>query len=139
MYYNDNRGFALYALDNSPISLAKRDTALYRLASADTAFGAMALKNDFNYSTGSRIESCNLMEYKPVVSVGDYCMYTHKTQTLYYWSSHISGSPAAFGDNPAELRRFNASYGWLWQCYLRNQIIFETVSAEKAFTDIFCG
>lgn len=135
--YLDNRGVALYALDNSPISLQKRDTALYKLAGAGK-FAEMALNNDFNAGTGSRIESRNLSEYRPCVALGDWCLYSHKTRREYYACCHISGSPVRYEDTPQEIRRFINAYGWIWQSYLRNQIVFETPSCEAKLSEWFC-
>lgn len=135
--YLDNRGVALYALDNSPISLAKRDTALYKLAGG-SAFGAMALNNDFVSETGSRIESRSLSEYKPVVSVGEWCLYAHKSKLEYYVCMHVSGAPAQYDDTEQEIKRFIVAYSWVWSAYLRNQIIFETPSCEHRLSTFFC-
>ena len=137
--YDDSRGIALYALDNSPISLAKRDTALYRLAGVNTNFGKMALSNDFNSETGSRIESRSLHEYRPCVAIGDYCLYTHKSRPEYYFCKHVSGSPAQYENTPQEMKRFVTAYGWIWSAYLRNEIVFEAPSCESALSTIFCG
>ena len=137
-YFNDSRGLALYALDNSPISLLKRDTALYRL-SENSKFSAMSLNNDFNYDTGTRIESRTLNEYKPIVVISDHCLYSHKSRNEYYYCKHISGSPVLYGDGEQELKRFANAYSWVWGAYLRNLIIFETASDEKHLLDVFCG
>lgn len=134
---DDQRGVALYALDNSPISLAKRDTALYKLAGSGS-FTQMALGNAFNSDTGSRIDSRSLTEYKPCVAVGDWCLYSHKSRTEYYACKHISGSPVQYGESPQEIRRFTAAYSWVWSAYLRNQIVFEDASSEFKLSTFFC-
>lgn len=135
--YDDKRGIALYALDNSPISLKKRDTALYRLAGIKSKFSEMALDNEYNWDTGSRIMSRPLNEYTPVVSVGRWCLYMHKSRNEYYACMHVSGSPAKYQDSAEDKQRFIRTFDWVWTEYLRNTIIFEDESSEHVLTSIF--
>lgn len=135
--YDDRRGIALYALDNSPISLRKRETALYQLAGIKSRFAEMALSNDFQSDTGSRIESRNLAEYRPTVAVGDWCLYRHKTRVEWYACYHISGTPVKYTSSPEDIRRFCRAFSWVWTSYLRNQIVFEEESAESRLIHFF--
>lgn len=136
--YDDKRGIALYALDNSPISLRKRDTALYRLSGIKSKFADMALDNAFSWETGSRIESRSLNEYSPCVAVGNWCLYKHKSRPEYYACQHISGSPPHYVNSAEDKARFMRAYDWVWSAYLRNQIVFEDESSEHILTTIFC-
>ena len=136
--YDDRRGIALYALDNSPISLKKRETALYKLAGIKSRFSEMALDNTYNWDTGSRIESRNLDEYRPCVAVGRWCLYSHKSRTEYYACKHVSGTPAKYTTSEEDRRRFMRAYIWVWSAYLRNQIVFEDESSEHILVKMFC-
>lgn len=135
--YDDKRGIALYALDNSPISIRKRDTALYQLTGIKSHFAEMALSNDFNSETGSRIESRSLSEYRPTVAVGDWCLYKHKSRVEWYACFHVSGSPVKYTSTQEDARRFCRTYNWVWTAYLRNQIVFEEEKAEARLIHMF--
>lgn len=124
------RGYGLFNLCNSPISNQKRDTALYNFA-GDGEFTNMALSNDFiGERERGNINSKKLDEYKPVVAVGELCIYAHKSRDIYYVSNHVSGSPLRFGIGPAEKMRFCRMYGWLWVAYLDNKVAFESRICE---------
>lgn len=132
-----DRGLGLYALDGSPISARKAQTALYRLQRG--RFAEMALSNAFADDSGARIESRPLAEYKPIVAVGTLCVYEHKQRQEYYACRHISGSPATYENSAPELQRFKSDWGWLWTEFLRNLIIFEDDTSEHSFRKIFMG
>lgn len=125
-----NRGVALFNLCKSTISDLKRDTALYKFA-GDGEFSSMALSNDFSgENERGRITSKKLQEYKPIVAVGELCIYAHKSQDLYYVSTHVSGSPLTFGIGATEKIRFCRMYQWLWLAYLSNKVDFESRICE---------
>lgn len=135
---DDKRGICLYALDNSPISIRKRDTALYRMI-GNSKFSKMALENDYNSDTGSTIATQDLKEYKPLLAIGKLCIYAHKKDDKLYCTTHISGSPAKYGDSKIEINRMLQNYDWIWSKNLKNKIIFESESCENRFTQIFTG
>lgn len=124
------RGFAMFNLCRSKISEQKRNTALYNFA-GESEFSSMALSNDFSgENERGRITSKGLKEYRPIVAIGELCIYAHKSQNLYYASSHVSGSPLSFGLGVAEKLRFCRQYQWLWSAYMENKIDFESRICE---------
>lgn len=130
MSIDHRRGVALFNLCRSEISEQKRNTALYKFA-GDSEFTSMSLANDFSgENERGRITSKKLQEYRPIVAVGEVCVYAHKSQDLYYVSSHVSGSPLTFGIGAAEKLRFCRMYNWLWLAYLDNKIDFESRICE---------
>ena len=124
-----DRGIGLFILSDSPISNAKRDTALYRLTK-NTEFSAMSLDNDFIQENSAVIKSRNIAEYTPTVAVGEICIYTHKSKSTYYVSQHVSGSPPSFGAGDIELNRFRRAFPWVWWEYLSKNVEFEDVLCE---------
>lgn len=134
-YSLDNkRGLLLVNLCNSEISEQKSNTALYRLV-RNSNFSKMALSNDFSgEEERGRIGSRPLQEYRPLVVVGELCIYRHKSQDLYYCSSHITGSPLKFGVGESERARFRRLYSWLWPVYLDNKMDFEERICEILLT-----
>lgn len=130
---DERRGIGLFMLQNSPVSKEKRKTALYRLTE-NSDFMSMSIDNIFAHDTGSIITSSNLKQYKPVVAIGELCVYKHKANRHYYCSTHISGAPEFFGANDIERRRFAKAYSWLWLEYLSRNIVFESQLCEKLLT-----
>ena len=133
IYSNAGRGINIYLLHNSPVSKKKKETALYRLANEKSEFTKMAISNDFNIETGVNVGSRNLIEYKPVVQVGESVIYKHKSNGTYYVTTHLSGNVPYYGDNDMELKRFCRNYFYLWDAYLNRKIMFESYMLERLF------
>lgn len=131
------RGIMLVNLCKSQISEQKRETALYKLSS-NTSFSKMALSNDFaGEEERGNIGSKPLKEYRPLVVIGEMCVYRHKSDNKYFISTHISGTPPTFGVGEAERVRFRRLYNWLWVAYLENRIDFEERICEILLTKYF--
>lgn len=133
MFEDQKRGVALYMLAHSPISEKKAKTAVYRLTEGSD-FARMSLGNEFTKDVPSRTESRPLGEYKPIVTVGDVTIYRHKSAAEFYVSMHRRGDPAVYSDSETDLMRFRRTYGWLWERYLSNLIIFENYTCEILLT-----
>lgn len=123
------RGILVVLLQDSPISAAKADTALYKLT-AGSEYAGMALSNDFAYEERGRIISRPLSEYKPVVTVGEITVYVHKSQQAYYCTTHRSGSAPTFGTGDNALARFRRAYGWLYKEALTDNIEYEDYTCQ---------
>lgn len=130
------RGVLLLLLDNSPISKAKRGTALYRM-SRGSDFDKMSLSNVFADSDDNTIGTAPLKELRPVVSVGDLCVYRHKDRRQWYVNTHASGAPKHYDSGPLELVRFRTAYVWLWRAYLQKNVYFDKYSTELTFRSYF--
>lgn len=136
LYIDHARGLLLLMLEDSPISKAKEDTALYRLTTGSD-FAEMALSNDFAYEERGRIRSRPLTEFRPVVGIGDLTIYRHKSDGSLYGSTHRTGSPPVFGIGDTERARFLRSYGSLWEDYMADKISFEDYYAQVLFDKVF--
>lgn len=137
IWIDHKRGICLIILKNSPISNAKRETALYKLTGG-TEFAEMALDNSFAGEERGDIRPMPLKEYRPVVVIGELCVYQHKSNGTYYISTHVTGSPPVYGAGPVDRERFRRAYFWLYQAYLMRQVIFETYSCEILLKKYFC-
>lgn len=133
MWTDPERGLLLLVLRDSPISEAKRDTALYRLT-AGSDFAEMALDNSFAYEDRGAIVSRPLAEYKPLVTVGEITIYRHKGSGPYYVSTHRSGNPPTFGLGDSDMERFRRSFSWLWESYMTYNIEFEEYLCQVLLT-----
>lgn len=128
----DNRGIMLINLEDSPISKAKRTTALYR-AAAGTDFAKMSIDNAFAFDDFSLIASQSLVEYKPYISIGEICIYKHKSRSQYYVSEHLSGTPDHYGVTERELTQYRQRHWRLWDLYISGKILFENYLTKTLF------
>ena len=136
-YINEQQGYMIIMLDNSPISRKKADTALYRYT-AGSAFNEMSLNNIFSGESDIKTASRPIKEYTPVVSVGELTIYRHKGNQLpHYVSFHKSGQPVQYGAGETELERFQRKYTYLWIAYLDDRLEFEDYGAELLFQRYF--
>lgn len=127
------RSLSIYIPHDSPISKRKAETSLYRLAGEDSDFAQMSLKNEFNKEYFGQVRSLNLKEYRPIVSVGEICVYKHKAERLWYVSGHTSGDPERYDSSEVELRRFANDYYYLKTAHLNRHIFFESYIQQVLF------
>lgn len=129
---DDSRGLLLCNVEGSPISERKKQTALGRLT-AGTDFYKMAYDNEFAFDDFSNIESRSLREYRPVVQVGEICIYKHKSRNEYYVSEHTSGGPETYGISDREVEAFSRGAGRLRDAYLEGRMVFENYLTKVLF------
>ena len=129
VFEDRQKDLMLINLVRSPISDAKAATALYKL-SAGSGFAGMALSNQFTGESRSRTGSLPLRELTPVVSIGELCLYRHKARRELYGSTHISGAPVRYGTNDAEVARFRNKFGWTWEYYMEDRIVWQDYLPE---------
>lgn len=127
------RGIGIFMLSESPISDLKRNTALYRLT-AGSEFERMSIDNDFSGRDYTNVAVRPLVEYRPVVAVGEICIYTHKNTNKLYVSLHTTGSPPTYTSGESDLKRFSRAYSWVWMEYMENNVEFEEILCEILLT-----
>ena len=136
-YRDEKRGLMLVIIQNSPISEAKKQTALYKLT-AGSSFQKMAIDNDFDEQC-SNLRHAPLKELRPLVGVGEITIYTHKSENWLYVSTHRTGSPQTFGSSIAELNRFRLQYMWVWEAYMMRRVYFEAYLCELLLSKYLRG
>jgi hypothetical protein len=138
IYKDNDRGFSLYMPYNSPISKKKKETSLYKLTSKSKNFQEMALENEFNDEISEQIVSKNLKQFSPLCHVGELYIYIHKTNRSYYISEHRTGTfEKEYGTGLIDLKRFKREYNYLWFCYMRKSISFESYTQQLLFEKYF--
>lgn len=134
--YDPKRKMLLIDLYKSQISEAKSDTALYQLTKG-TEFYEMAIRNSFINEERGRIETRPIKEYRPLVSIGEITIYKHKSRREYYVTTFRSGSPDTYTTGEKDRERFRKKYLFLWQCYMRREVVFEEYMSEILFDKYF--
>lgn len=135
IYINQDRGLGIFLLDESPISKQKADTALYRLTRSGS-FNELALNNKFDIDD-HMVRPAKLIEYRPIVAIGEICIYQHKSQSLWYVSSHTSGHPEVYLTSDTDRARFVNRHSSIWARYINSQVYFEDYACEIVFRRYF--
>ena len=129
---DDKRGIQLIMLHRSPISKRKANTVLYNLTEGSD-FANMALDNDFNVDR-QHVKPRPLSEYTPVCSLGELCLYRHKSDHRMYASTHLSGVfNRRYTQTEADRLHYQRVYRVHWDMYISGKIDFEDVLSEKMF------
>lgn len=136
MLYMPEKDVTLYHIKRSPISRRKRETALYKL-SGDDDYTRMALDNEYSANEMINIRSVNLQHYNILCQVGEAVIYKHKSESLYYVTDHIKGTPKRIYGSGVDLKLFRKDYYYLWLAYLRRKVNFESYIFQVLFEKYF--
>ena len=122
-YENVSRGLGVYMIGESPISLRKQETALYKMAE-DEEFKRMALDNKFTYYNDD-IQSMPLAEFKRCTSGGGISIFKHKDNGCYYITDAVFGTPES---EEYIIKNYRAK---LNIAVKRKKIYFQNLKAKK--------
>ena len=134
VWRSDDHSRMIVLLLDSPISVQKQDTVLYRNANQD--FIRMALDNAFR-TDETIIKSEPLKEFIHIVSVGEIGIYRHKEERRYYVSATTYKNPYydAFGIG---LKMFQQDYYMFRVYYMVNKTVtFENFECELIFRELY--
>lgn len=132
-FEDPDRGLWLVNITHSPISDAKRGTALYKLA-GDSSFSSSALGNQFIADCIAEHRKIPIRECRPLVHVGEICIYEHKYSEVLYVTDHVSGTPRdVYKPDGAGLQQFRAKSNKLYTYYMQNLIVFDSALSESIF------
>lgn len=133
IWQDPGRGLMLVNIVRSPVSQAKADTSLYKLA-GQGEFADMSLGNEFAQDFCSRQGSIPLQECRPLVSVGEITIYEHKVhKDLLYCCDHLSGTPDRYQADETSIKRFRRDYWYLQQDYMDQLFTFKDIMCEVLF------
>ncbi len=131
------RGLMIIDLINSPISKAKKNTALYKM-NAGNEFSLMALGNEFAYDRTDKVKSMPFKEYIIDLQVGDLFFYKHKSNGTYYVSPSQRGTPKEViipqGEGRKRLQERGARY---YKAFVKDKIKFENMTTKIKFEKYF--
>lgn len=125
-------GLCVILLQDSPISEKKQETALYKLTGRNSSYYQMAIENRFAGEDTSLVQPQNLIEFTPVVTVGEITIYKHKHRSReYYCSTHHSGAPRdVMGSSEIDIKKFQRKYVHLISAYYQRRMLFESYTAQ---------
>lgn len=131
------RGLLVLSLGaESPIAQQKKKTALARLM-AGSDFADFCFDNDFVYQEKTAIAHRPLVEYKPLVFVGEIAIYKHKSKDLYYCCDHRAGSAPIYESGAKSLELFRRRYSYIWLQMLSGRIEYNKTICEILLTEYF--
>lgn len=132
VFVDRERGVMVVLLEDSPISKKKQETALYKLTKK-SEYARMSLSNEFAYEEIGTVKRQNVIEYKPLVQIGEITIFKHKRGRKYYIACMQACPNETFGTGEIERERFRKKYGFLWYSYLSDNIIFSEYLSQKLF------
>ena len=130
--YDCSRALEMILLNNSTISDAKKQTALYKLTK-DTRFYQMSIDNDYSYDDFSCIVTQNLREYKAMFTIEDITVYRHKSDKKWYVSKHLAGTSKVYTD----ANQILLNYTSLKLMFILKHIFFESFECKEKFIELF--
>lgn len=131
-YTDKNRSLALIMPNHSKISESKKETALYKLTK-NTSFYEAAINNEFTNNHSTNIKSRNIVEFRPLVFVGELCIYQHKYDGTIYVTTHKSGNCESYKSSDKELMIFRKNYGFLLKYVYCEKVQYENYACEYLF------
>ncbi len=132
----EDRGIALIKLKNSPISDAKKNTALYRAAASED-FRRMAIENDFDTTTYLYVHQEPINEYRIVCQYADIFIYRHKSKPFYYVTRHCSGHPKKrYYKEKFSIKKFRREQIPLFDSWLKGNISFSDYYCKMILTEV---
>lgn len=134
-YINRDRSFGIWLLQDSPISAAKKETALYKISSE--SFNQLSIKNQFRRDEEGLIKSMPIREFKIIHGIGGLYFYKHKSKDIYYCTTHQSGSCGSYEYTDVGRRQWHLENKALGLLMLTGRLFFENRYCFTLFTKIW--
>lgn len=142
-YHDDDACLSVIFLKRSPISEAKKETALYKRNrklnnNGSESFTDMAISNTSRFDA-SNIRKCVLTEYKPLFRVGSLFVYRHKSRDEYFATFKKTGTfKHEYEFTPKDEIAIMERFAYLRIVYIANKsVFFENAIANVVFEKIF--
>lgn len=134
--YLPDRGVAIIRLQNSAISSAKAQTALYKAAGAGD-FANMAIKNDFDSTTYLYVKREPIEEYRLIADfANEIYLYKHKNKNWWYISRHKRGTcKKHYAGDEMSVKRLKRELTSFFDCWLRGNVSFEDYYCKYFLTN----
>ena len=134
-WINRDRGIAVFMLQDSPISKAKAETALYKMV-GESSFSDMSLKNDFAFDDMADVRSLPLAGWKLQAQIGQ--LYIYKKDNHFYISRHCAGTPKkVYEDTEIDRMRFVRENPRCREKILTHKIFYEDYTCKTYLTNLY--
>lgn len=138
-FIDKERGLCVIDYSDSPISLKKKNTALYKLT-AGTDFSKMAIDNEFVTARTDKIKSENIAGYILETKIGELYIYKHKSNGRYYVTMFRSGTPAEEVNPAGEGRKYIIRrYIRYYNAFVNDRLLFENTTCLYLFEKYYSG
>lgn len=136
-YKNTRNGMlSIYLYQDSPVSKAKKKSALYQVAnSAD--FSEMALDNRFSAANYEQVQSLPLREFFPLVTIGSVTVYQHNRDSDLYYVVDGKKAEDRYTEYPLSIRAFRADYFYLWEAMLDKRLFYASAAVKVRFERVW--
>lgn len=130
-----NNDIEIFRYVDSPISERKSKTALYRVIK-NNDFQSMALDNEFSAADYEFVCVKPLLEYRPVVSIGNCTIYRHKSKSEFYVISGVSAE-RHYNMLPIEKKAFQRDYFYIYGALLKRKVYFQSATVKIDFERVW--
>lgn len=131
-----NGMLSIYLYRDSPISRAKKKTALYQVSN-NVDFQEMALENQFSKANYEQVRSMPLREFYPLVTMGNVTVYRHTRDSDLYYVVDGQKAEDRYTEYPLSLRAFRADYFYLWEAMLDKRLFYASASVKIRFERVW--
>lgn len=131
-----DRGITIVNICDSPISKAKRETALYKAVSSSGKFASMALENSFSYNDFSNIMSLNITEFIPRCRIGKYTVLDHKSDGRVFITDAKISCSSVYPMIDSGIRAFRIANGDLIFSYMAGELWFNSYETKAEMSNV---
>lgn len=131
-----NGMLSIYLYQDSPVSKAKKNSALYQVAN-NVDFSAMALDNQFSKANFEQVHSLPLREFSPLVSIGSVTVYQHSGDNDMYYVIDGIKAEDRYTEYPLSIRAFRADYFYLWEAMLDKRLFYASAAVKVRFERVW--
>lgn len=127
---------SIYLYQDSPVSRAKANTALYQVAN-NKDFANMALENQFSGANYEYVASKPLAEYTPLVSIGDITVFEHARRNNEFYVVEGVKSQEKYSTYPVDMRAFKNDYFFLLEALLDKRLWYSSAYVKVKFERVW--
>ena len=123
---------SIYLYQDSPVSKAKKKTALYSVANNED-FSEMALANKFSRANFESVKTMSIKDFNPLVTIGDVTVFENiRGKDLFYVVDGIK-SDNIYTTLPIDLKAFKSDYFFLYEAMLDKCLFYSSASVKIRF------
>lgn len=128
----------LIILPNSDKIIEKRkQTALYQLIGGDSKFSRMAYENEFAYNDYTDVKIKPIIEYNPLITIGNITINLHKWDKTIYITPRIKHKAKyELTDSDSHKNKFNRNFPEIRAAYQRGRVTFSDMATKNYFLNI---